>query len=133
MVNRKSKSKKSIVKRKSKSKNPIVKRKVTTKPIEKVTPVIHTIETTIITTNSIEPWIRIKEICENCVKYYKFNKGNHNCDKFLISKTNDIIKIAKNNNIYEEIVYILRSKQSLINRLKDLIRLCNNKLSLMNL
>ena len=55
------------------------------------------------------------------------------CDKFLISKTNDIIKIAKNNNIYEEIVYILRSKQSLINRLKDLIRLCNNKLSLLNL
>lgn len=132
--------KKRIIKRKkptTTTKKKVVKRrKINKKPITftnkiqtfKTTPnSFQTVSTTFITTSN-EPWIIVKKLCESGIKFHRDYHGIKPCDTELSRRLTEIEKLARSHNFINEILHILRSKQTLLEKLKQILKHANRKI-----
>ena len=129
--------KKRIIKRKpTTKKKTLIKRKITKKPITftnkiqtfKTTPnSFQTVSTTFITTSN-QPWVIIKQLCESGIKFHRDFHETKPCDTELSRRLTEIEKLARSHNFINEILHILRSKQSLLERLKQILKYANRKI-----
>lgn len=121
---------KSKPKTKTKTKKTVVK-KNSIKKIKQKNPRVVTQKSIIITTTPIIDqgaskisWRNIYDICENAIQLYKNLRSIKDLNKALY----DINRIATNNGILNEIQFILRSKQILIEKIKLIKNYCLRKL-----
>ena len=81
----------------------------------------------IIVKNDGESWNAIRKICESGIAFYRDYHEVKSCDTELARKLNEIQEVAINNNLLHHINFILRSKQTLIDKLKQLHRYSSKK------
>lgn len=69
-----------------------------------------------------ENWAAIRKISESAIKFYRDYHDIKSCDTELARRLNEIEGIARNNHLVSHIIYILRSRQSLIDKLRQIYR-----------
>lgn len=70
----------------------------------------------------------IHNICENAINYHKQYHQIKNCDSVLIKFLLDIEKVARDSNILSEILYVLRARQTLIDKIRQINRIVMSKM-----
>lgn len=105
--------------------------KKTVKTKQKNNPKVFTQKSIIITTTPIIDqgiskisWRNIYDICENAIQSYKNLRSIKDLNKALF----DINRIATENGILNDIQFILRSKQTLLDKIKLIKNYCLRKL-----
>lgn len=69
-----------------------------------------------------ESWNSIRKICEAGINFHRDYHEIKACDSELARKLNEIEQIARNSIIINQIQHILRSKQTLIDKLRQIYR-----------
>ena len=121
--NVKNNSIKKTVKRKQKNPKMVTQKHLITQIIATPIPIQNSpkiIETGFSKTN----WRNIYDICENAIQIYKMNHSWRNVDKDLRDALNNINRIAQENGILNDIQFILRSRQILIDKIKLIKNYC---------
>lgn len=112
------------------------KKKTTKKPKQSHKPIIKTYTKTIIASNypiineteKIQNWNIIRKYCEGGIKFYRDYHEIKPCDSELARRLNEIESFSKLNHMYPQIMHILRSKQTQIDKLRQIYRYSNSKL-----
>lgn len=73
-------------------------------------------------------WRNIFDICENAIRVHRFNHQFRNVDVDLRKALFDIERIARENGIIDDILFIIRSKQTLIDKVRLIKNYCLRKI-----
>lgn len=119
-----------------------IKKSTTKKTIKKSKPrkeniITHTITAQILTQvpnpvikqdNSNEGWKMIHNICETAIKFYKDFHQIKNCDRELTKFLIDVEKVARQSNILSEVLYVIRARQTLVEKFKQIKRIALSRI-----
>lgn len=96
------------------------------------TPIIKSYSRTIITNLPVlneeeqhKSWNNIRKFAESGIKFYRDNHENKPCDAELARKLNQIEAYCKLNYCYDQIEHILRSRQTQIDKLRQIYSYAN--------
>ena len=121
------------------------KKNVLNKPIKKITEkkpkiiqqeslITQIITAPVQTPTMIDPgfsksnWRNIFDICENAIRIHRFNHQIRNVDVDLRKALFDIERLARENGIIDDILFIIRSKQTLLDKIKLIKNYCLRKI-----